>query len=127
MNSAKKAKRVVPPTLVKGTRIRANAVIVRISSRGKVVSIIDSSTVIGLIIAKTPITRKIFAILDPITFPTAISLCPIFAAETVPASSGKLVPIATTLNPKMRGVKKMLSRMRRNPSPTHFEATPRHG
>ena len=33
------------------------------------------------------------------TLPTAISLCPIRAADTVPANSGKLVPIATTLRP----------------------------
>ena len=53
----------------------------------------------GLTVASTPITKNMFAILDPITFPTAISLWPILAAETVPASSGRLVPTATTLKP----------------------------
>ena len=71
-----------------------------IINNGMVVTKINSSTSIGLTIAKTPITRKILAIFEPMTLPTAISLWPFLAAETVPANSGKLtVPTATTLKP----------------------------
>ena len=74
------------------------ATVIRIN-KGRVISKTHCSTLIALIIAKIPITRKIFAILDPITLPIAISLWPIRAADTVPASSGRLVPMARTLKP----------------------------
>ena len=82
-----------------GTLIIAKVAMVSKINNGRVRSITNASTDIGLIIANIPITKNILAIFEPITFPTAISLWPIRAAETVPANSGKLVPIATTLNP----------------------------
>ena len=88
---------MAPPTLVSGTRIIAKVATVSKINNGSVRSITNCSTEIGLIIAKTPITIRMLAILDPITLPTAISLCPIRAAETVPANSGRLVPTATTV------------------------------
>ena len=58
-----------------------------------------ASTNIGFIAAKRPMTKKMLAIFEPIILPNAISLCPILAADIVPANSGKLVPTATTLKP----------------------------
>ena len=56
-------------------------------------------TVSGEIIALTPITTSRLKILDPTTFPIAISLLPLIAAERLTASSGALVPNATIVSP----------------------------
>ena len=80
-------------------RIKPKVTIVNKINNGRVCSTTKFSTAIGLIIDNTPITRKIFAIFEPITFPTAISLCPIRAADIVPANWGRLGPTAPTLKP----------------------------
>ena len=54
---------------------------------------------IGAINPETPIIRKIFAIFEPITFPTAMFPYPFNAADTETKSSGSDVPIAIKLNP----------------------------
>lgn len=43
--------------------------------------------------------NNILNIFDPIIFPIAISLFPFIAAVTLVTSSGKLVPIASIVNP----------------------------
>ena len=50
--------------------------------------------VIGFIKVATPIINVILNILEPIMFPTEISLLPFKAATTLVTSSGRLVPIA---------------------------------
>ena len=47
----------------------------------------------------TPKIKKILKILEPITFPTAISLSPFFAAIIDVTNSGNDVPNATIVNP----------------------------
>lgn len=54
---------------------------------------------IGLTSDVIPKMRKILKILDPITFPTAKSTCFFIAAATLVASSGRLVPSATSVSP----------------------------
>ena len=54
---------------------------------------------LGLIIADNPIINNRLNIFDPIIFPIAISLSPFIAAITLVTNSGKLVPIATIVNP----------------------------
>ena len=74
MNNIKKANNIEPLKRVSGVLIRPNAAIVTNMRRGNVVLITKSSTEMGFIVARIPITRNIFAIFDPITLPTAISL-----------------------------------------------------
>ena len=47
----------------------------------------------------TPKIKKILKILEPITFPTAISLSPFLAAMIDVTNSGNEVPTATIVNP----------------------------
>ena len=54
---------------------------------------------IGLISAATPITTNRLNILDPITFPAAISALPFKAEVILTASSGADVPIETIVSP----------------------------
>ncbi len=56
-------------------------------------------TIRGLIVLEIPNTNKILKILEPITFPSAISFCPFFAATILVTSSGKEVPTATIVSP----------------------------
>lgn len=56
-------------------------------------------TLIGVIIPLIPRIAKILNILLHTTFPIAISLCFLKAATMEVASSGRLVPMATTVNP----------------------------
>ena len=86
MNSKKNAYNMDPLNLLNGTLIKPKVAIVIIINNGKVVSKTHCSTTISLIIAKTPITMKILAMFEPMTFPTAISLWPFLAADKVPAS-----------------------------------------
>jgi hypothetical protein len=53
----------------------------------------------GAIIPVIPITKKIFAIFEPMIFPATIFPSPFRAAERATPSSGKEVPRATTLSP----------------------------
>ena len=53
----------------------------------------------GFKIAETPIIKKILKILDPTTFPIAISDFFFKEATTDVARSGKYVPTAITVNP----------------------------
>ena len=53
----------------------------------------------GLIIAEIPTTINEFKILDPTILPNARAVSPFLAAITEEASSGKEVPIATTVKP----------------------------
>ena len=55
--------------------------------------------VIGVITADTPIINNKLNILEPTIFPIAISLSPLIAAVKLVTSSGRLVPIATIVNP----------------------------
>ena len=56
-------------------------------------------TGMGKIRADNPRTRPIFEIFDPITFPKAISGCPLSAALKLTNSSGAEVPSETIVNP----------------------------
>lgn len=49
--------------------------------------------------AETPRTQNILKIFDQIIFPTAMSFCPLRAATSDVTSSGRDVPIATTVRP----------------------------
>ena len=53
----------------------------------------------GLMAAATPSTNRILKILEPITFPSAISTSFFLAATIDVTSSGRLVPIATMVSP----------------------------
>ena len=53
----------------------------------------------GLIAPATPSTRSMLNILEPITFPSAISTSSFFAATIDVTSSGRLVPSATIVSP----------------------------
>ena len=53
----------------------------------------------GLTIDVNPTTAKILKILDPIIFPTDISNSFLNTATNVVTTSGRLVPIATIVNP----------------------------
>ncbi len=74
MKNKKKVNNKEPLNLFNGIRINPKVTIVNKISNGSVCLTTKSSTVIGLIIDKIPITRKILAIFEPITLPTAISL-----------------------------------------------------
>ena len=52
--------------------------------------------------ALMPMTTRRLKILEPTTFPMAMSLLPFMAAVTLTASSGALVPNATIVSPIMR-------------------------
>ena len=66
----------------------------------KIVSIMATTlTAIGCIKAAKPKTNNILNILEPITFPIAISVSPFFTAITEVTSSGSDVPIATIVRP----------------------------
>ena len=54
---------------------------------------------IGLILEETPNINNILNILDPRTFPIAISFSPFVAAIIEVTNSGRDVPIATIVNP----------------------------
>ncbi len=56
-------------------------------------------SIIGDMSAVTPSMRNILAILDPRTFPIAISVFPDMLAMTETMNSGILVPIATIVSP----------------------------
>ncbi len=74
MKNKKKANNKEPLKRLNGILINPKVTIVNKISNGSVCSTTKSSTLIGLINDKTPITKKIFAIFEPITLPTAISL-----------------------------------------------------
>jgi hypothetical protein len=57
----------------------------------------------GIIIADKPRINRTLKILLPTTLPTAMSACPCHAEEMLTASSGALVPRATTVRPTIRG------------------------
>ena len=60
-------------------------------------------TVRGTIIAERPKIKRTLKILLPTTLPSAISACPAKAPPILTASSGALVPNATTVKPTIRG------------------------
>ena len=86
-----------PAMLVSKTRtMRA----VEIKSRsGSSFEMVDFLILIGLIRAATPISRSMFMILLPITFPRSMSVLPLMSEEIETASSGAPVPIATMVSP----------------------------
>ena len=53
--------------------------------------------------AAAPSTSSTFAMLEPTTLPTARPVCPLNAEPTLTASSGALVPNATTVRPTTMG------------------------
>ncbi len=59
----------------------------------------ERANVIGMIIAVSQSTRRIFAIFEPTTFPIDISVFHWIAATTETISSGAEVPMATTVSP----------------------------
>ena len=80
-------------------RPKRNKSNVRNAVTGKSLCKINESTFIGQIIEETPITIKELKILDPTILPNARAVSPFLAAITEEASSGKDVPIATTVKP----------------------------
>lgn len=57
------------------------------------------SVLIGLMVTEAPSTKSRLKILEPITFPTAISVSPFKAAAILVTSSGREVPMATIVRP----------------------------
>ena len=72
---------------------------VRIAIKRKSLLITMDSKENGVIVEARPTTRSVLNRYDPIIFPRAISSSPFFTAAIHEASSGKLVPIATTVRP----------------------------
>ncbi len=72
---------------------------VRKIMKGADTRIVDLMMERGEITLEIPITRKIFAIFEPIIFPTTIFPNPFLAADSETESSGREVPIAIKLNP----------------------------
>ena len=56
-------------------------------------------TSIGCIVPETPIINSILKIFEPTTFPTASPFSPLREATIEVTSSGRDVPIATTVSP----------------------------
>ena len=67
--------------------------------KGADTMIVDLMMDKGEMILATPIIRKIFAIFEPIIFPTTIFPNPFLAADIATLNSGREVPIAIKLNP----------------------------
>jgi hypothetical protein len=63
--------------------------------------IVDLITDKGEMILATPMIKKIFAIFEPIIFPTTIFPNPFLAADNATPNSGRDVPMAIKLNPIM--------------------------
>ena len=85
-----------------------NSIPLKVNSRNNVVTailikksffIVDFFIISGIIIKVTPNTISVLKILDPNTFPTAISLFPWSDDIILTASSGALVPNDTIVNP----------------------------
>lgn len=74
----------------------------------------------GCITAVKPSIQNILKILLPTTFPIAISACFLSAATTEVASSGRLVPIATTVNPIIASLIPIFVARSTAPSTIHF-------
>ena len=66
---------------------------------GRSKNLVVYESAIGAIQALIPRIKNILAILDPNTFPIAISVLPLILSSTDTTSSGILVPIATIVNP----------------------------
>jgi hypothetical protein len=60
------------------------------------------SSVTGEIVAESPRIQKILKIFEPTILPTAMSVCHFRAATIDVTSSGRDVPIATTVRPIIR-------------------------
>ena len=93
-----------------------------------IISIIFSDmNITGLIAPATPSTRSMLNILEPITFPSAISTSSFFAATIDVTSSGRLVPSATIVSPIRFWLSPRLEAMVEAPfttkSPPNFIAT----
>lgn len=81
-------------SLARSARSRVTKIV---TGRSKNLVEVESAT--GAMIAVIPRMRKILAILEPSTFPIAISVLPLTAARSETISSGILVPIATIVRP----------------------------
>ena len=73
----------------------------RLMDNKNIVRVLEShSSLTGLMIETTPKIKSMFAILDPIILPRAISILLVtLIACNVAANSGRLVPRATTVKP----------------------------
>src|SRR6056297_1000896 len=85
------------------SRERANVTIDKMIMSGTSTRISCLDTTRGTIIAETPRMNNTLNILLPTTFPTAILDCPESADSMLTASSGELVPKATTVRPMTSG------------------------
>ena len=80
---------------------------------------------IGDMSAVSPSMRNILAILDPRTFPIAISVLPDILAMTETMSSGILVPIATIVSPMIASERENLFARETAPSTRIFHPNTR--
>ena len=79
--------------------------------KGADIKIVDLMTDKGEIILEIPMIKKIFAIFEPMTFPTTIFPNPFLAADSATPNSGREVPIAIKLNPmKVWGIWKKFAK-----------------
>lgn len=71
--------------------------------KGTSLYIVDAFACSGYTSAAIPRTSQVLAIFDPITFPSARSVCPLIAENTFTKSSGAEVPNATIVSPITSG------------------------
>lgn len=88
----------VAPVRPASRKRKIKAVEIR-SKRGSSFEIVFLLILMGLIRAATPIKRRMFRILLPITLPRSISVLPLISEEIETASSGAPVPKATIVRP----------------------------
>jgi hypothetical protein len=77
--------------------VRNNSVLAKITTIRSMFNLLSKGN--GLMIALIPRIKKILNIFEPTIFPTAISAFFLKAAMVEVTSSGREVPIATTVNP----------------------------
>ncbi len=90
------------PNQKKLSKARNNKANDAISEKGTSLYIVELLACSGYTIAATPSTSHVFAILDPMTFQSAKSVCPFIAESIFTKSSGALVPKATIVRPITR-------------------------
>lgn len=86
-----------PSIQASDARTRRSIVVRMTTGRSK--NLVVFVSIIGAMIAVSQSMKNIFTILDPRTFPIAISVLPVKLAMTDTTNSGILVPIATMVSP----------------------------
>ena len=91
--------RLVSAPVMSTSRTRTIRAVEIRSKSGISFEIVERLIFIGLIMAATPINRRMFMMLLPMTFPSSMSVFPEISEEMETANSGAPVPIATIVRP----------------------------